>query len=192
MQKQAKEKTNTPGEVICINDAGRKFTRRDVELIAEAVCKDFPSQEARAFIDAQHDSEPQTLARDGDLMARALDSALDGNHLGYATISAAKLRAKQLKAGLGYADASTAEQMLIEHAVLCYARLGVVERLHAYATRGSHDPASGIYWDRRLTMAQKRFDRAMTTLARTRALLARAEMATQTASKLRAVGTRAA
>lgn len=149
---------------------------RDAALVAEAICQDFPSTEARALIDAEH-SEAQAVERDGGLLGYALDSALTGNSLGYVTTSAIKLRAAQFKQGLGYADASPAEQMLIEHVVLCHARLGVVEWLHALATQGAHNRDAGLYWEQRLTMAQKRFDRAMITFARTRALLARADAA---------------
>lgn len=81
-----------------------------------------------------------------------------------------------------------AERMLIDHVVVCDVRLSVVELLHASALSGSHSLAVGDYWERRLTLTQRRFERAMVTLAKTQASLARAEAA-RSGSKPRAVGT---
>lgn len=165
-------------------------------LFAEAAANDHPSTEARAYIDGEYLRDAAQVERHGDLHADALDKALAKFWLGYVTSAAVKLRCAQLKQELGYADAAPVERLLIEHVVLCHARLGMVEHQHARATGGGWQTDSAhlafcTYWDRRLTLAQKRFDRAVTTLARTRYLLARADAARAVAEQAQAPKPRA-
>jgi hypothetical protein len=181
-----KRKQADPDKVIAIRADGSELRQRELELAAEACCKDFPSAESRAYVDGKLDTDPVWTNRHGNLMIDALDRALSGHHLGYASIEPAKRRAEQLKQEMGYADASAVERLLIEHIALCHARLAVVERLHALQTQGTHDRDSGLYWERRLTGAQNRFDRAVTTFARTRALIARADAARAEAERAQA------
>jgi hypothetical protein len=188
-----------------VTGGDEKLTREALRvgnLFAEAAAKDHPSAEARAYVDGELMRDAAQVERHGDLLADALDKALAKFWLGYVTSAAVKLRCAQLKQEMGHAEASPVERLLIEHAVLCHARLGMIEHQHARATQGWQTDSAHIafcaHWDRRLTLAQKRFDRAITTLARTRALLARADLARTQADRaqrhtpLRAVGTRAA
>ena len=71
--------------------------------------------------------------------------------------------------------------MLIDHAVLCHVRLGMMEHLYSRNTLGRMDVAE--HYERRLTLAQHRFTRAVTALARVRGLLARADAAREAARK---------
>jgi hypothetical protein len=48
---------------------------------------------------------------------------------------------------------------------------------HTSKTYESHNTETGLYWDRRLTNAQRRFTRAVESLAKVRALTAAARMA---------------
>ena len=86
-------------------------------------------------------------------------------------------RLANIRKKLGYQDAPEIEKLLIQHAALCWLRLGLIEIQLAGYTRDSHTLASGAYWDRRLTNAQRRFTRAVETLAKVRALAAVAERA---------------
>ena len=86
-------------------------------------------------------------------------------------------RLRELREKLGYADAPEVEKLLISHATLCWLRLAFVEMEFSGNTKGSHSLASGAYCDKRLTNAQRRFDRAVTTLEKVRALTAVAERA---------------
>ena len=154
-------------------------------LFTEAVAKDDPSPEARAYFDAQLQREPEAWRRHGDLAAEALDLALKDFCLGYVTKASVKLGAELLKRRLGYEDASPAEQVLIEHAVLCHVRLGMVEHMYSRVTSGGHNAETVEHYEKRLTMAQKRFTRAVETLAKVRGLLARAEAARDAAARAR-------
>ena len=76
----------------------------------------------------------------------------------------------KLKESLGYAVAPPLEKLLINQAALCWLRLNMLERTHWVKTYESHSTETGLYWDRRLLTAQRRFTRACESLARIRKL----------------------
>ena len=171
-------------KVVSLEEQKRVAWEREAELFAEAMAKDDPSPEARAYIDEWVRREPEKSRASGDLHAQAFDQAFKGFWLGYYTKAGVKADAEQLKAELGHAEASPAERILIEHAVMCHVRLGMIEHLYSRNTSGRMDVAE--HYERRLTMAQRRFTRALETLARVRALLARAEAARDAAERSKA------
>lgn len=168
-------------EVVSLENARRAGREREAELLCEALAKDEPSAEARAYVDARLVADPEEWRVSGDLMKEAFDAAFKGFWLGYVTKASVRHGAELLKQELGYGEAPAAERVLIDHAVLCHVRLGMVEHLYSRNTLNRMDIAE--HWERRLTMAQRRFTRAVTTLARVRALLARAEQAREQARK---------
>jgi hypothetical protein len=153
--------------------------------MAEVLMKDDPSAEAKAWADAKFDTDLRWREY-GELHAEAMGLALKGFWLGYATKEGVRRSAKAMKISLGFETASPVERVLIEHAVLCYVRLGMVEHLYSRGTNGSYDMRQCEHYERRLTLAQKRFTRAMTTLERVRVLLARAESARDAAERAKA------
>jgi hypothetical protein len=62
------------------------------------------------------------------------------------------------------------EQLLIPQAALCWLKLNLVELGYSSTMRQSITLSLGLYWEKRLTAAQKRFARACETLARVRKL----------------------
>jgi hypothetical protein len=76
--------------------------------------------------------------------------------------------AKNRRNDLGYAEASPMERMLIDAVVLAWLRYTQVERAAANTWGDSHSLTSGAYWDKRLSAAQRRYLRAIETLARVR------------------------
>lgn len=76
--------------------------------------------------------------------------------------------------GLGYQDAGWLEKLLIEQVVTCRLRMNLTEQQYTnsvYADRLTHE--DGYYWERRLAATQRRFLRAIETLARVRKVLLR-------------------
>jgi hypothetical protein len=86
----------------------------------------------------------------------------------YRTKKGVMVAAEALKAELGFAEASPVERLMIDHAVMCHVRLGMVEHLYSRQTSARADVIE--HWERRLTLAQKRFNRAGESLARVRRL----------------------
>jgi hypothetical protein len=73
-----------------------------------------------------------------------------------------------LKKDLGSDGAPMLEQLLIQHAALCWLRLNLTELGYSSAMSQSISLTLGVYWEKRLTAAQKRFTRACETLTRVR------------------------
>jgi hypothetical protein len=97
------------------------------------------------------------------------------------------LREKQreIRKRLGYDEASEMEKLLITHAALCWLRLGLIEIGYSNVMSQSITLTLGAYWEKRLLMAQKRFERACEALERVRRLA-------RTAPGLRLAGTKVA
>ncbi|HJQ32942.1 MAG TPA: hypothetical protein VJ866_12220 [Pyrinomonadaceae bacterium] len=172
-------------KVVSLEAQKQAAQLREAEKMAEAMAKDNPSREAREWVDNKFETDP-SWRKYGDLTAEALERGLKDFWLGYVTKKGVMIAAEDLKAELSYEDASAAERMMIDHAVMCYTRLGMIELLYSRNTSGRMDVAE--HWEKRLTLAQKRYTRAVLTLARVRALLARAEQAKAAASRARTAG----
>lgn len=81
-----------------------------------------------------------------------------------------KQRLQGLKKDLGYDGAPMLEQLLIQQAALCWLKLNLVELSYSGTMAQSITLTLGIYWEKRLSAAQRRFTRACETLARVRKL----------------------
>jgi hypothetical protein len=81
-----------------------------------------------------------------------------------------KQRLESMRSDLGYADATPLERLLIQHITLCWLTLNVTEYKHSNIMKQSITLTVGMYWEKRLSIAQKRFNRACESLARVRRL----------------------
>ena len=81
-----------------------------------------------------------------------------------------KQRLQVLKKDLGYDEAPLLEKLLIQQAALCWLKLNLVELSYSGTMAQSITLTLGVYWEKRLTAAQRRFTRACETLARVRKL----------------------
>ena len=106
----------------------------------------------------------------GDLQTMTLERIAE--RLGGGTSNGIILQAsfEKLKGDYGYASAPPLERMLIDHIVLCGARLADTEWLYESASRGQRTFAQADFWERQLNHAQHRYLKAVETLARVRKL----------------------
>jgi hypothetical protein len=81
-----------------------------------------------------------------------------------------KQRLESMRSDLGYASAPPLERLLIQHITLCWLNLNATEYKHSNMMKESITLTLGMYWEKRLTGAQKRFTRACESLARVRRL----------------------
>ncbi len=81
-----------------------------------------------------------------------------------------KQRLQSLKKELGCDGAPMLEQLLIQQAALCWLKLSLIELSYSSVMKQSITLTLGMYWEKRLSAAQKRFARACETLARVRRL----------------------
>jgi hypothetical protein len=70
-----------------------------------------------------------------------------------------KQRLQALKKDLGYGDAPLLEKLLIQQAALCWLKLNLVELSYS-GTMAQSITLTLMYWEKRLSAAQKRFTRA--------------------------------
>jgi len=79
-------------------------------------------------------------------------------------------RVEEMRQQMGYSESSPLERILIEQILVCWVNLYVLEINSATKLCESHSTETGLYWDKRLTGAQRRFRRASESLARIRKL----------------------
>jgi hypothetical protein len=113
---------------------------------------------------------PDEFREFGELASQALDKVVMCATTWVVEQQRAKERMQKLKDDLGYASSNIVEQMAITQVVLNWARLYFLENNLSTATKGSHNKESAHYWDRRVTMAQGRYNQALISLAKIRKL----------------------
>jgi hypothetical protein len=94
-------------------------------------------------------------------------------------------RLKSMGEDLAGENPSEIESLLAQHAALCWLRLAEAELQYTSKLSGSSTFAAGVFYAKLLTAAQRRFTRSIETLARTRALLARAAAAREAVERAR-------
>lgn len=112
------------------------------------------------------------LAKIGDLSELTTDRLINrmfNNNYGFTLAVGA--RYLEIRAELGYDSASTMERLLIDNIVLCWVRLHDVELRYEMLLKNSPTITQADHWERRLTLAQHRYLKAIEALARVRRLL---------------------
>lgn len=98
--------------------------------------------------------------------SQALDTIVNGSGQGMRECWRQRLQA--MRADLGYAESSSLERLLIQQVTLCWLNLNLTEYRHTNVMKQSISFACGLYWEKRLTAAQRRFTRACESLTRIR------------------------
>jgi hypothetical protein len=129
--------------------------------------------EIQALKDLLYDNKEMELWKTvmgmGELAeSQALDTILNGSGQGMRECWRQRLQA--MRADLGYAESPSLERLLIQQVTLCWLNLNLTEYRHTNVMKQSISLTQGIYWEKRLTAAQRRFTRACETLARVRKL----------------------
>jgi hypothetical protein len=144
---------------------------KQAELIAEALASPDPSEPAKALV-AEWLSETGGWREDGDLMNNALKGAVgEAAYSGYFYQESLKRGVEEMRAELGYEGSTLPERLLIEQVLLCWVRLGVLERSQTRAMKGSQPYAWMNYLETATTLAQRRYTNAIQSLARVRRLM---------------------
>ena len=140
--------------------------------VLDATNKEKPQTADLARLQQFLDARPELAAYTGDLAAQAMVQVL-GNAM--PTRQGSRLCAEtfieQMRDELGYAQASTVERSLIEHVCLCWARMYLCELRYEQNMQEALTLAQGEYWEKKLSANQRRYLRAVETLARVRRLM---------------------
>lgn len=127
----------------------------------------------RAELQRLYDVAPQLWRATGDLARLARNDLIERIPAPFSVKEAIGRKAREIRDELGWAQASQTERLLIEQIVLCWLRMQVQEFAHT-ATLMDVDGVSlgkAEHQERRLSMVQARYLRAVETLARVRRLL---------------------
>jgi len=144
---------------------------KDLRLLLQAVDKQKPDPQAVAELRRHLDAMPDLCLALGDAGSHLQDRLIERLSPHKAAQMAIAQRAEMVRTGLGYEGATQLEQLLIDHAVLCWLRLQDVERGYSSAMERSMSLGEADFWDRHLAAARRRYLRACETLARVRRLL---------------------
>lgn len=104
-------------------------------------------------------------------LARVIENAIVTSRFSSRTLAVGiEEYCEHQRSELGYYDqASRIERMLIDNLIVCWLRLYDAEL--RFESKASLSLAEGLYWERKLSSCQKRYLRAIETLAKVRRLL---------------------
>jgi len=116
--------------------------------------------------------EPGTWRAAGDMLDHAQDQVIQSMAGGYAVIEESALRGKEeLRKELSEPTDGPLEQLMIQEVILCWLHHShTVRRMQSVTMEGTHTSEEGTYWEKRVAASQRRYIRAMKSLARVRKL----------------------
>ncbi len=134
--------------------------------------KDHPrAQDVKALSDLLNGNKSLELWRDVLSAAQYAERAVIENSPGVHGVKECwRLRLASLRNELGYVGAPILEQLLIQDAALSWLKLSIIELQYSHVMKQSITLTHGMFWEKRLSAAQRRFARACETLARVRKL----------------------
>lgn len=132
-------------------------------------------KELRAFMN-EHDGEKlwRRVASPGQA---SIDYLLQMRIAGAGLSEAWRRQIEDMRKDFGFEEAPRVEKFLIQHIILCWLQLNFVELSYSQLLKEGSTLPRGVFWDRRVTLAQRRFTRACESLERLRALTAAARYA---------------
>lgn len=177
------------GDLDTMKDKSIAKKKTDQELL-DAVNKPNPSEADKQALREMFKEHPEIWQATADLSAKVEDKIIsDACSTSYAAKQAFRKKLAVMRDNLGWQTASEMEKILIEQVCLNWLRLNFLEDIHYTKTTGSHSSEHGVYWDKRLNSAQRRYLRACESLAKVKRLLAEAELREQQARNKRSKST---
>lgn len=143
---------------------------RKIKAIVEKTNKEKPKSEDVRELRRMLQEDPKLWRVAGDFSAHALYKITSDIEATPFVIESVRAGIDKLKEDLDYELSPPLKKMLINQIALCWLRLNMLEHTHWVKTWESHSTETGLYWDRRLMTAQRRFTSACETLARVRKL----------------------
>ena len=153
-----------------------KEVSTNLETLVKRTDKENPKPEDLKALRQYFDEAPDMAFMLGNLNRQVFNQVLEAT-TGKSALGkeAARRYIKEMKTQLGYDSSTFIEQMLIDEIIMRWLRLTSIENQHLHNLAESHTYARGLYYDKRLSLAQKRYLTALETLAKTRKLIAGAQ-----------------
>ena len=148
----------------------RQLSREMAEVIARAY-EEKPDKKDLAKLRAMLESNPELYKAVFDMAEFLRDRIIKEIVKQPAAQAGMKANIEYLRDGLEKGGASLLEKMLIEQVLVCKLHLDLwTYKYNNFTNSGEMSLAQGDFWERRLTLAQKRYLRACEALARIRKL----------------------
>lgn len=147
------------------------MTIQELRALIERIDSGKPSKADREALAKCLDAVPNFAALLGDMSARVVEHMIGKMNTQPTTRQAAGVHFLNQRNALGYKTATPIERSLIENVVVCWFRLQYVELQFSLHTLAQHETKTGLYWDKRLSAAQRRYLRAVESLERVRRLM---------------------
>ncbi len=132
--------------------------------------KEKPTPAARAELDQLLRKSPAVWLAGGDVMTYTAHAMIDDMGSSYALRASLKTGWEQMQRDLARPGDGALERLLIQQIVLAWLKLAYTEHHHRHCLTTSVTLPKGDFWERRLSAAQRRYLRAVETLARVRRL----------------------
>ncbi len=147
----------------------------EIIALVERIDKGNPKPEDLKALSTELDKYPEFYRSAGNLQSNVFSEILREVVSSNFARECAERYIEEMKIELGYKDSTFVEKMLIDEIIMRWLRLQSAETGHKHATSQSHTIETGMYHEKRLDMAQKRFLRSINTLARVRKMIAQTQ-----------------
>ena len=141
--------------------------------LVERTNKENPKEKDMQELKAYFDNDPAIALHIGNINKTVFDSILE-TLVGESALrrEAMQRYISNMESELGYHTSTFVERMLIDEIVMRWIRLQVMENDHKVNTYAEHTFRKGLYYDKRLHLAQARYLKAIATLAKVRKMIA--------------------
>ncbi len=153
--------------------------------LLEATNQPNPSDTDKELLQRRLVDNPKLWQQIADLSGRVQTSVVEKFSASHLVQESYRHKLAAMRDNLGWNDSTEIEKLLIEQVCLNWLRHNLLESVHFEETQQNLTTETGIYWDKMLTGAQKRYLRACESLAKVRKLLAEAELKEQQARNKR-------
>lgn len=144
---------------------------KELQTLLDKADKDDPKSKDRRALALFLSKHPHLWRYVGDFMEQAALNLVDTMQSTPVARTAISAAADELPHDLALPGDGELERLLIQQIVLCWLRLAYVEHQFTGATmKGDNTMTQVQHWDKRLNAAQRRYLRAIETLARVRKL----------------------
>ncbi len=163
--------------------------KKEQEELFKAINKPEPSDVDKELLRLHFAETPKVYQQIADLSGRVQNSIVEKFSDSYLVRESYRHKLAAMRDSLGWNDSTEIEKILIEQVCLNWLRHNFLESVHFEKTQASHSTETGLYWDKILTGAQKRYLRACESLVKVRKLLAEADLREQQARNKRSKST---
>lgn len=149
-----------------------KAPTKKLERLMQKTAQENPEPEDVKALRKALQEEPGTWRAAGDMLDHAQDQIIQSMASGLVVIEESTRRGtEELQNDLSEPTDGPLEKLLIQEVILCWLHHShTVHRMQRITMQGSHSLSEGNYWEKRVAASQRRYIRAMKSLARVRKL----------------------